>query len=221
MLGLDRPLIDQRDWMREFLPTQLAILESRELATMAREQVENRQSCQRSQRWALISAEEIVGGRWVSPLNNTRLVSIGFRSTDPVIAAEVANALARAYVKWNTVSKSTTTGEASDWLKKQVEEQRRFVQSSEAAVQRYKRENEAEALGERQNLVVQKLADIQAQTTRAATETDRQRDTISAAFEITGSRRRTRHPACHRIQSIYPGQQGAARGYAAAVGTGV
>ena len=170
VLGLDRPLIDQRDWMREFLPTQLAILESRELATMAREQVRIANRAKGRDDGALISAEEIVGGRWVSPLSNTRLVSIGFRSTDPVIAAEVANALARAYVKWNTVSKSTTTGEASDWLKKQVEEQRRFVQSSEAAVQRYKRENEAEALGERQNLVVQKLADIQAQTTRAATE---------------------------------------------------
>ena len=36
-------------------------------------------------------------------------------------------------MKWNTVSKSTTTGEASDWLKQQVEEQRRFVQPSEAA----------------------------------------------------------------------------------------
>ena len=39
VLGLDRPLVDQRDWMREFLPTQLAVLESRELASMARQEL--------------------------------------------------------------------------------------------------------------------------------------------------------------------------------------
>ena len=94
-----------------------------------------------------------------------------FRSADPVLAAQVANALARAYVKWNTVSKSTTTGEASEWLKQQVEEQRRVVQQSEAAIQRYKKEHEAEALGERQNIVVQKLGELQSAATRAKAET--------------------------------------------------
>ena len=38
VLGVDRPLapLDQRDWMREFLPTQLGVLQSRELARRAR-----------------------------------------------------------------------------------------------------------------------------------------------------------------------------------------
>ena len=39
VLGLDRPLVDQRDWMKEFLPTQLAVLESRELASMTRQEL--------------------------------------------------------------------------------------------------------------------------------------------------------------------------------------
>ena len=39
VLGLDQPLVEQRDWMREYLPTQLSILGSRELASMAREQL--------------------------------------------------------------------------------------------------------------------------------------------------------------------------------------
>ena len=39
ILGVDRPLLplDQRDWMHEFFPTQIAILQSRDVAVRARE----------------------------------------------------------------------------------------------------------------------------------------------------------------------------------------
>jgi polysaccharide biosynthesis transport protein len=173
VLGLSVPLVDQRDWMREFLPTQLAVLESRELAVMAQEEL--RLSKEVDQIKRIPEAWEIVEGRSVFPVFNTRLVNIGFRSTEPATTAAVANALARAYVKWNTVSKSNTTGEASDWLKRQVEEQRKVVQATEAALQQYKKEHGAEALGERQNIVVQKLADLQFKVTGARADTiDRQ-----------------------------------------------
>jgi succinoglycan biosynthesis transport protein ExoP len=171
VLGLERPLVDQKDWMREFLPTQLAVLESRELASMASEEMKIASRSTEGGERQVLTGSEILDGRTVSPLSNTRLVSIGFRSTNAASAAQAANALARAYVKWNTVSKASTTGEASDWLKGQVEEQRRLVQKSEAALQRYKKEHEAEALGERQNIVVQKLGELQSAATRARAET--------------------------------------------------
>jgi succinoglycan biosynthesis transport protein ExoP len=171
VLGLDRPLVDQRDWMREFLPTQLAVLESRELAGMARQALLLAARTDSARQRQVPSVDEIVGGRSVAPVNNTRLVSIWFRSTDPVLAAQAANAVARAYVKWNTEFKSSTTGEASDWLKRQVEEQRKLVHASEAALQSYKKDKDAEALGERQNIVVQKLADLQGAVTRGRAET--------------------------------------------------
>ena len=149
---------------------------------MARQELCSRPVPRRADRKHVPSVGEIVDGRIVSPVSNTRLVSIGFRSTDPVVAAEVANAIARAYVKWNTEFKSTTTGEASDWLKRQVEEQRRLVHASEAALQSYKKDHDAEALGERQNIVVQKLADVQAAVTRARAETIEKQTQYAAAF---------------------------------------
>ena len=41
ILGVDRPLVplDQRDWMREFLPTQLGILQSRDLVRRAHDEL--------------------------------------------------------------------------------------------------------------------------------------------------------------------------------------
>jgi capsular exopolysaccharide synthesis family protein len=157
--------------MREFLPTQFSVLESRELAGMARQELVAAVAAKHGSPRDLPDTAEIVDGRGVSPVFNTRLVSISFRSTNPVMAAEVANALARAYVKWNTEYKASTTGEASDWLKQQVEQQRKLVEASEAALQRYKKEHGAEALGERQNIVVQKLADLQAAATKARGDT--------------------------------------------------
>jgi polysaccharide biosynthesis transport protein len=198
VLGLDQPLVEQRDWMREYLPTQLAILESRELASMAREQVTNPTRSNPIGAGVadgsnagpgdplppdkIPSVSEIVESRIVADVRNTRLVRIGFRSADSVSSAAVANALARAYVKWNFEFKTNTTGEASDWLARQVEEQRKVVAASEGALQRYREQHGADALrtmptisnaavGERQNIVVQKLAELQAAVTNARGET--------------------------------------------------
>jgi uncharacterized protein involved in exopolysaccharide biosynthesis len=173
VLGFDHPLVEQRDWMREFLPTQLAILKSRELANKVREELQQPEGpgSPGLDEGHLPTVGEIVGGSVVSPIPDTRLLSIGFRSSDPVMAARVANALARAYVKWNTDARLATASQASDWLKLQVEEQRRLVQASEAALQRYKEEHGAEALGDRQNVVTQTLGELQAAVTRARTET--------------------------------------------------
>jgi succinoglycan biosynthesis transport protein ExoP len=176
VLGLDRPLVEQRDWMREFLPTQLAVLESRELANLAREELRVFEKERQ-----VPTAGEIVEARSISDVRNTRLVNIGFRSTDPVMAAEVANALGRAYVKWIFEFKAKTAGDASDWLVKQVEQQRQVVQASEAALQRYREQHGADALRTLptisnssiggHNVVLQKLAELQAAVTTARAQT--------------------------------------------------
>ena len=98
-------------------------------------------------------------------------------ATDPLLSAQVANALARAYLQQNLEFRSKTSGEASDWLTKQVGELRKLVEENEAALQRYRTEHGAEALmtdrlgTEQQNIVVQKLAALQVAETKARTET--------------------------------------------------
>ena len=217
ILGVDRPLVslDQGYWMSEFIPTQLGILESRELARMARNQLgrsegggsgstdvassPNGDPAPRSADtdvsdvWTgrLPTVDEIAEGRTVSVLKDTRLVSIGFRATDPELSFQAANALARAYVQRNFEFRANASGEAAGWLVKQVEEQRKLVEESEAALQQYRSENGADALfanksgAEQQNIVVQKLAELQAAETLARTETiqkEAQYRQISAAL---------------------------------------
>ncbi len=181
VLALDRPLVDQRDWAREYIPTQIGVLQSRQLARLVHERLKasaassdggSHQSTAR-----IPSVGAIVAGRNVSEVRDTRLIRIGFRSADPEMAAIVANTLAQTYVQQNVKYKTSATGEASDWLSEQVEQQRKLVQESEAALQRYREEHGADALfadregTERQNIVVQKLEDLQSQVTRAKAAT--------------------------------------------------
>jgi exopolysaccharide transport family protein len=106
----------------------------------------------------------------VSPVRNSRLVEVEYASPQAELAAGVANGLARAYIEQNLEFKFTSSKEASDWLGQRLAEQRTQVDESESALQRYREKNDAVSLEDRQNIVVQKLADLNGAVTKAKTE---------------------------------------------------
>jgi capsular exopolysaccharide synthesis family protein len=106
----------------------------------------------------------------VGPVRNTRLVDLYFRSTDPVLAARVANALAQSYIEHSLELRMLTTQEASKWLSEQLAAQRKEVEASEAALQAYRERDDALSLEESQNIVVQKLAELNSAVTRVKAE---------------------------------------------------
>jgi capsular exopolysaccharide synthesis family protein len=106
----------------------------------------------------------------VSPVRNSRLVEVAFHSEKPELAAAVANAVAKAYIDMNLDFRFRSTKEASEFLEQQLTEQRKGVESAEARLQQYREQNDAISLEDRQNIVVQKLSDLNAALTRAKTE---------------------------------------------------
>ena len=114
--------------------------------------------------------DRLLGGLTVTPIRNSRLVDVKFSSLSPMLSSQVANALARAYIDQNLEFKFLSSKEASDWLGERLAEQRQKVEVSEQAVQRYREQTESVAFEDRQNIVVQKLADLNAAVTRAKTE---------------------------------------------------
>lgn len=106
----------------------------------------------------------------VSPIRNSRLVDVKFASPDAALAASIANTIAKGYIEQSLESKFLSSKEASDWLGERLGEQRKLVESSELALQRYREQTDSVALEDRQNIVVQKLADLNAAVTRAKTE---------------------------------------------------
>jgi succinoglycan biosynthesis transport protein ExoP len=114
--------------------------------------------------------DRFLGGVTVVPVRNSRLVDVRYRSADPSFAALVANGISKAYIEQNLEFKFLASKEASDWLGQQLTEQRTQVERSEQALQRYREQTESVSLEDRQNIVVQKLADLNAAVTKAKTE---------------------------------------------------
>jgi capsular exopolysaccharide synthesis family protein len=106
----------------------------------------------------------------IAPVRNSRLVDVRFRSTDPALAARVANTHVRGYIAKNLEFKFLASKEATDWLAERLAEQRQKLEESESAVQQYREHNGAVSLQERQNIVVQKLGDLNTAVTKAKTE---------------------------------------------------
>jgi capsular exopolysaccharide synthesis family protein len=106
----------------------------------------------------------------ISPVRNSRLVDVRYRLRDPAVAAAVADSIAENYIERDLAYKFTASRDASDWLGDRLTEQRAQVEKAELALQHYREQNEAISLEDRQNIVVQKLADLNAAVTKAKTE---------------------------------------------------
>ena len=106
----------------------------------------------------------------VTPIRNSRLVDVKFRSPDAALSTRIVNALARNYIDQNLEYKFSATKDANDWLDNQLAEQRKEVEAAEAKLQAYREKNDAISLEDRQNIVVQKLTDLNAAVTKAKTE---------------------------------------------------
>lgn len=96
----------------------------------------------------------------IEPVRNTRLVEIRVEDPDPALAAEVANALADAYVHQNLALKLAAARDALTWLTTQVTDLKTKLNESELALQRYKEQAGLVSIEEKQTLTVKKLAEF-------------------------------------------------------------
>ena len=106
----------------------------------------------------------------IRPIENSRLVDIVVESRDPNLAATIANTLAQFVVEQDMESRFQSARHASEWLDKRLAEQRAVVDASEGALQKYREDHGSVSLDDRQNISVQRLADLNGALTKAKTE---------------------------------------------------
>jgi capsular exopolysaccharide synthesis family protein len=116
------------------------------------------------------SIDGFLGGLSVEPVRNTRLVLVKYRSADPLFAARAANAVAEEYRAQNMQASFMASKETNAWLAQELDAQRKVVEASDRKLQEYKESHDAAAVGDRQNIVVARLGDLNAELTRAKTE---------------------------------------------------
>jgi polysaccharide biosynthesis transport protein len=74
----------------------------------------------------------------IEPVLKSQIVKISFDSTDKVLAAQVANALADAYIENDLESRSQMTQRANIWLTQRMEGLRKKLEQSEKVLQQYR-----------------------------------------------------------------------------------
>jgi polysaccharide biosynthesis transport protein len=107
----------------------------------------------------------------VEPVKRSRLVRIKISAPDPVLAANIANAHANAYVRQGPTLGAQANKEAREFLERKLGELRNRVQQSEDALNRFRRGKGIISLNEKENIVVDRLADLNRRLTEA--EADR------------------------------------------------
>jgi capsular exopolysaccharide synthesis family protein len=103
----------------------------------------------------------------ISPIRNSRIVDVKYRSTDAAFAAAAANALASTYMERNLQFKFDASKDAADWLTNQLDAQRKNVEQTELALQRYREQNNAASTDDPE--VTQRLSGLNAAAMEAKT----------------------------------------------------
>jgi succinoglycan biosynthesis transport protein ExoP len=87
----------------------------------------------------------------------TEIMEIHFRSRDPKLAADIANAVASTYIERNFQTKYQATRQTSDWLTKQLEDVRKNAEIAQEKVISYQQKTGLYGTDESHNIVIDRL----------------------------------------------------------------
>jgi polysaccharide biosynthesis transport protein len=106
----------------------------------------------------------------VKPVKRSRLVTIGFEAPDPVLAAQLTNVHAEAYVRQGIKLRGQANQDARKFLEAKLAELRERVEKSEHALNVFRKGKGIISLNEKENIVVERLADLNRRLTEAEVE---------------------------------------------------
>ncbi len=73
-------------------------------------------------------ASKVRSGISVKPIQSTQLVELSYVSSNPELAAQLANAYAEAFIEWGVETRSSTVVQASSFLTRQIETLREEIE---------------------------------------------------------------------------------------------
>ena len=106
----------------------------------------------------------------IEPVAKTRLVKVAFNTRDPDLSAELANAHVRTYLRQGVKFRATANEEAQKFLEQRLVELKNRVDKSEALLKKYRNDTGIISLNDRDNVVVERLGDLNKRLTEAEAE---------------------------------------------------
>ena len=164
------PMGASAPWDPNYYPTQHEIIKGRAVLD------KTIQALNLKQRAPELASDQVLRSSLiVEPRRNTRLVLIKIEQADPALAAEIANAVATAYLQYNLELRMKGASEAVSWLTDEASRLRAKVQESAVALQNYRVKAGILGLEEQRKITAQKIMDfnkgyLEAQAQRLSTE---------------------------------------------------
>lgn len=100
----------------------------------------------------------------------TRLIDITVEDSNPAMAQKIANALVDEFIRANSESRSHVSQGAHEFLRQEAERLKATLAKSEESLQRYKKLHQAVSLEEKQNIIVERLKELNQRVTTAKAE---------------------------------------------------
>jgi polysaccharide biosynthesis transport protein len=101
---------------------------------------------------------------------STRLIDVTLGDTDPQRAKQLAESLVREFVNQSFEQELGLSETASDYLRVEADRLKQKLQNAEQAVQNFREQYNAVSLEDKQNIIVEKLKDLNLKVTEAKEE---------------------------------------------------
>jgi len=173
-------------WNMEFYPTQYELLQSRGLAERVVKSLDLMEdpkfnpgagrdgaggpTAEDDEAVLGSLAGQVRGGLSVTPVRNTQLVQLAFRSSSPEFAAKAANAFAEAFIDMGVEDRFATAGKASTFLGSQIETLKQEIQDKDIQLQAFSRRSDIVTLEPGSNVTLQRLEALNTQLLEAKKE---------------------------------------------------
>jgi polysaccharide biosynthesis transport protein len=127
----------------------------------------------------------------IEPVKRSRIVKVGISSPNPELAARIANAHVDGYIQQGFKLKSQANEEARKFLETKLGELKDRVEKSEMALNQFRRGKGIISLDDKENIVVDRLADLN----RRLTESEAERIGLEAQARLIKNRQYDSLPA--------------------------
>ncbi len=106
----------------------------------------------------------------VQPVENSRILQIGYISDNPALSMKVANAVAQAYIDELVDMQMEVSGYSVGWMSKKAEIQREKLEESEKELNDYKQKHDIVTVEDKITVLPERLSDLSRQLTAAETK---------------------------------------------------
>jgi len=154
-----------------YINTQVRVLQSSPLLSRVVGKVKSmrpeRDSERRRKALQYLTSRSLYADITVRPGEASKLIDIYVDSSDPDVAADLANTMAKEYMSLNVEARMGSTKQTAEWLGQQLADARQKLEASEAAVQTYARKSNLVFTHEDGSVAEARLRDLQNEYSKA------------------------------------------------------